>query len=86
MNVLLTLVFETGEPDLPYWTIHVVVNANQFDSDELEDCFASYYDSDASDDKDFEEATEEVLNSFGWDWHFVKDEIPACESVYTMWI
>lgn len=86
MDVLLILMFETGEPELPHWSVPVIVDANQFDSDELEDCFTSYFDSDACEDKDFEEATEEVLNSFGWDWYFAKNGIPACESMYTMWI
>ena len=82
---LLILNFETGDSDVPYWTIYVVVEGT-FDGAALDDCFSSYFESADTEDLEFQDMAEDVLNSMGWTWNFVDTKIPACDSVYTMWL
>lgn len=92
MKTLLNIFFETGDHECPYYTISVVVDGD-FDFDELENAFKSYFDSDLYDeDEDFEDSVETVMNYNqaigigGTNWFFVEGKIPACDRQFTMWL
>ncbi len=82
---LVILNFETGCTDCPYWTIMATVEGN-FDGEALSDSFDSYFESADTEDLEFEDMAEDVLNSMGWTWNFIDTKIPACDSAYTMWL
>lgn len=83
-SMLLHVLFETGEPDGPYWTVSAIVK-NGFDSDALEEQFESYL-KDADEDLEFEDIVADVLDAMGWSWEFVKESIPACGGQYFMYM
>ena len=84
-KILVLFNFETGEPHCPYWQVLAVVNEDDFDKEELEDCFMSYLDSSASDDKEFEDMVKDILSSLDWKWELI-GAIPACDLMCTIWI
>ncbi len=81
----LILNFETGDKECPYWTVSAVVDG-KFDGEALEDAFSSYFEEADTEDLEFEDMAEEVLNSMGWKWNFIDTKIPSCDSMYTMWL
>ena len=83
-SMLLHVLFETGEPDCPYWTVSAIIK-NGFDSDALEEQFESYL-KDADEDLEFEDIVADVLDAMGWLWEFVKENIPACGGQYFMYM
>ena len=85
-KILVLFNFETGEPDCPYWGVLAVVNANDFDTEALEDCLMSYFDSDEADDKEFEDVVRDVLGSFGSKYELIECAIPNCDFMCTIWI
>lgn len=82
---LLILNFETGDRDCPYWTIMAVVEG-AFDGEALDDAFSSYFETADCEDLEYKDQAEDVLNSMGWNWHFVDTKIPSCDTSYTMWL
>lgn len=85
MQDLIIFCFETGDASVPYWQELVLVNHNQMDYNTLEDSIASYMDSDASDDKEYEDMAIDVMNASGWQWKWFTPGFQVHE-VHTFWI
>lgn len=72
MTGLIIFEFETGDSTCPFWTEIAVVNIGNKDyynaHKEIEDCISSYFDSSASEDKPYDEAVADILNSFKFKW------------------
>ena len=85
-KVLLVFNFETGDESCKYWQVLTTITGNRRNVAEIEDSFASYCDSDAADDKTYEEMVEEVLDESHLDWSFIGGKIPECDYMHTLWI
>ncbi len=67
--ILCIFLFETGDATCRYWDVPKLVYCHSTgDLDSIEDSFDAYLDSDASEDKEYDEMVEEVLNASGLRW------------------
>lgn len=82
---LIVFCFETGDASCPYWQELLLVDHAHFDYATLEDSISSYMDSDISDDKEYTEMAEDILEASGWTW---RDFGPASKvnEVHIFWI
>jgi hypothetical protein len=82
-QALMTFHFETGDTDLPYYTISIVIEGN-FKCDALHDGFTSYFDI-SDEDEDYEDSVDNVMNQSGLVWHIFNGPF-RCDAVYDMFL
>ena len=82
---LIVFCFETGDASVPYWQEIALVGHDKMDYGTLEDSISSYMDSDACEDKEYEEMVEDVLNASGWPWSWFTAGA-SVQEVHTYWI
>lgn len=85
MQDLVIFCFETGDASVPYWQELALVDHDKMDYGTLEDSISSYMDSDACDDKEYEEMVEDVLNASEWPWSWFTAGT-SVQEVHTYWI
>lgn len=87
IRTILEFAFETGDTTCRYWQEWVIVESDdRVKYEELEDSIASYMDSQISDDKEYAEMVEDIMNESGYKWEFVGKRIPESDTLYTFWI
>ena len=79
MSGLLIFSFVTGDESCKFYDVPVIVYGDNKDIDSIEDSFASYLDSDASEDSSYEEAVADVMDASGLKWEMAYGKIPSCD-------
>jgi len=90
MTALIEFAYETGDNSkgCQYWQDYVIVKSDTpIDFNGLEDLITSYMESDESDDKDYEDMTEEIMDTFcKGEWYFLDDRAVSINRTHTYWI
>lgn len=86
MKILTVFCFETGDSTCRYWQVPTVVYGEMKHMREIEDSFSGYLESAVSDDKDYEDMVEDVLNASALKWEWANEKIPESDCLYTIWV
>jgi len=89
MTMQFVFSYETGNggKDCPYWQDFIIAESKTgINVDEIENLIKSYMKSDASKGKEYSDMTGEIMNSSGYDWHFLNSYPVSISRTYTFWI
>ena len=80
--------FITGDASCQYYQVYTVVKSEDaIDYGALEDSIYAYFESDLNtDDKEYEDNVEEIMNESGLTWEFVGGKFPESDRIHSFWI